>query len=192
MENREIELIKAAKAGNTDAMAALFEDYEQPLLQRCYCLFQNCKWTFGDRLDPKDLAGETWVCVLDSLDNYDPKIGRFINWVYGIAQHVFTNAVKKEYNYQNLMSISADTVAIKDNGLEEEERWQIILEAVKALPDKYREVIIGFYMDGLSCSQIAESLGISVSTVKTRLTRGRQMMKKYIQSHWEEYRGIIK
>lgn len=63
---------------------------------------------------------------------------------------------------------------------------QVLVEALWKLSLKYREVIILHYYDGYKTKEVAEILGISESTVKTRMSRGRRRLKELLhQEQWE-------
>ena len=55
------------------------------------------------------------------------------------------------------------------------------MDALLELPEKYRTVIYLFYYEDMSVSEIAGSLGITDSNVKTRLSRGREMLKEKLK-----------
>ena len=61
------------------------------------------------------------------------------------------------------------------------EDHQEVLEAVLALPDKYRDVVYLHYYEGYSCEEISQFLGIPNATVRTRLRRGREQLKTDLQ-----------
>lgn len=60
-----------------------------------------------------------------------------------------------------------------------------LLETVMKLGRKYRTVLFLFYYSGRSVNEIAEALGIQPSTVTTRLSRGREMLKKHLETENE-------
>lgn len=61
-----------------------------------------------------------------------------------------------------------------------------IFREVMALPEKYRLVIHLYYYEDYSVQEIGRILGISVSNVKVRLSRGRQMLKATLQEVWDD------
>ncbi len=69
--------------------------------------------------------------------------------------------------------------------LQKEERGEIT-KAVLKLPVKYREVLLLYYYEDLQVSEVAEFLRVPVSTVKTRLQRGREKLKQLLpKQQWE-------
>ena len=61
-----------------------------------------------------------------------------------------------------------------------------IFREVMALPEKYRLVIHLYYYEDYSVQEIGRILGIRVSNVKVRLSRGRQMLKATLQEVWDD------
>ena len=61
-----------------------------------------------------------------------------------------------------------------------------IFREVMALPEKYRLVIHLYYYEDYSVQEISRILGIRVSNVKVRLSRGRQMLKATLQEVWDD------
>lgn len=66
-------------------------------------------------------------------------------------------------------------------GNEEKSRDRDIIEVVKALPQKYRVVIHLFYYEQMKAEEIARTLGIKASTVRTRLTRARKKLSEMLK-----------
>jgi RNA polymerase sigma-70 factor (ECF subfamily) len=66
----------------------------------------------------------------------------------------------------------------------EEDKDQILVEAVMELPAKYRIVIHLFYYEDYSVSEIGEILNVSQSAIKNRLLRARKMLKEKLKEDW--------
>lgn len=61
-----------------------------------------------------------------------------------------------------------------------------VLEDVLALPEKYKMVILLYYFEDFSVGEIAASLGTSVSAVKMRLSRARQLLRRNMEGNYED------
>lgn len=61
-----------------------------------------------------------------------------------------------------------------------------VIEDVLALPEKYKIVILLHYFEDFSVEEIAASLGLSVSAVKMRLSRARQLLKRSLEGNYED------
>ena len=68
---------------------------------------------------------------------------------------------------------------------EKREDLRFVWEAVRALPEKYREVIHLFHHEGYSTAQIAKILGYKEATVRTNLRRGRQQLKEILKEEYD-------
>jgi RNA polymerase sigma-70 factor (ECF subfamily) len=68
---------------------------------------------------------------------------------------------------------------------EEREDLSFVWEAVRALPEKYREVIHLFYQEGCQTQQIAAILGENEATVRSRLSRGRERLKAVLKEAYD-------
>ena len=66
------------------------------------------------------------------------------------------------------------------------ERQQLIEEAIAGLPEAYRDIYVLADVEGLSNPDIADLLGLSVPAVKSRLHRGRVLMRHALARHFEE------
>ncbi|MCM3636986.1 sigma-70 family RNA polymerase sigma factor [Sporosarcina luteola] len=72
------------------------------------------------------------------------------------------------------------------DGLVKKDEQELIGEAILRLPLKQREVLVHFYFTEMTLAEIADVISIPVSTVKTRLTRGRELLRNQLQGiEWE-------
>lgn len=65
-----------------------------------------------------------------------------------------------------------------------------VTEALAALPDEFREVVVLSDLEGLPYAEVAEAVGVPVGTVKSRLFRGRRILQGRLRRYAEE-RGVI-
>ncbi len=118
---------------------------------------------------------------------------RFSTWLYKIAANCSIDHLRKK----RLQALSLDrpletadgTVEIEvpdysfhpERELEEKERSFSIDEAIDSLPPNYRDVIIYRHKEDKSYEEIADLLGIPVGTVKARIFRARELLKKKLR-----------
>ncbi len=81
-------------------------------------------------------------------------------------------AIRRYVGFDEIEEIPADEEPYEGNG---------VIAMVSALPEKYRSVIVLHYLEGYSVEECARALELSVSAVKMRLSRGREMLKKTIE-----------
>lgn len=81
-------------------------------------------------------------------------------------------AIRRTVGFDEIEEPSAEEEPYEGNG---------VIAMVSTLPEKYRSVMVLHYLEGVSVEQCASILGLSVSAVKMRLSRGREMLKKTIE-----------
>jgi len=77
------------------------------------------------------------------------------------------------------LECNSKSAQLLDN-IEQKEQYQLILSAVKSLPEKYRQVFILEHINDLTYRQIAEILDVPLTTVQIRLVRARRMLYNWI------------
>ena len=141
----------------------------------------------------RDLAQETFVKVFNALNTFDRSY-TFSTWLYKIAR----NTCIDHFRRAKIETYSLDApLKTRDGEMEREfqspietperflllkERGRLIREAIDGLPDKYREVIHLRHTSELSYEVIADRLNVPLGTVKARLFRARELLKKRLKS----------
>lgn len=135
-----------------------------------------------DRAAAEDITQEIFLTVYLKLDSFAGK-SSIRTWIYSIA----INKCKDYLRSWHVRRISVqenikDLLTSKWNGPDEEldakiESAQLVDEVLR-LPLKYREVILLYYYKELSIKEISDVIGIGESTVKVRLHRGREKLRK--------------
>lgn len=157
------------------------ENYIEFLLSAA---LQRC----GNIYDAEDLTQETLLAALSYMargkDIQDVKA-----WLLVVMGRKFNDMLRKRYK-QPIVSIGDDFDIVDENAMiqlnDEDDEAENVRKAVAYLAKNYREVIVRYYMNGQSVSQIASELDIPEGTVKSRLHLGRDHVKKGI-SDMEKY-----
>lgn len=134
-----------------------------------------------------DLGQEVFLRAFRVLPSLrDP--ARFSSWLLGIANHVCI-----DWHRSRRRTVSLDAQPVEpadvsvghrpppprpDEAAESKEDAQVLLETLDQLPETYRVTLVLKHMDGLSCTEIAERLGVALGTVTSRLTRGYKMLRE--------------
>jgi RNA polymerase sigma-70 factor (ECF subfamily) len=84
-----------------------------------------------------------------------------------------------------------DPLAI-DGGLEEADERRRLRRAVDALPSKYREALVLFYFHDMDVASAARSLALPEGTVKARLFRGRDMLRRKFARDAVHHRVVVR
>ncbi|MGD6804424.1 sigma-70 family RNA polymerase sigma factor [Rossellomorea vietnamensis] len=132
----------------------------------------------------EDIAQEVFIKCFQKLDTFRHE-SSYQTWIYSITVNLCKDRLKS-WSFKNL--ITSNFFSLKSVTHETPEKDVINLEAkrelsecVLGLPVKYREIIILFYYEELSYKEISELLGISSQTIKTRLHRARNLLKKQLK-----------
>ncbi len=163
MEN----LIKEAKMGNPDAFAKLMQSQMQNMYKAARSIL------YSDE-DIADAISDTILTCWEKLSqlNHDQY---FRTWMTRILINKCNDILRKQKHL--FFSEELPDVSVYDTQIENME-WQ---EALNSLDEKYRLVMILYYVEGFKTSEISQILEISESTVRSRLSRGRaQLAEEYI------------
>ena len=172
MVEQEKVWISQARRGDDQAFARLVEAYQVPVYNLCFRML-------GDADEAEDAAQETFLRAYRGLKRYDPKRS-FVTWILSIASHHCIDRLRR----RRLVTISIDDLLpgqVKPDpapGPEAMLTYQERQEAVKGMLDKLghidRAAVILRYWYEMSYEEIARSLTLSVSSVKSRLHRARR------------------
>ncbi|NUN71019.1 MAG: sigma-70 family RNA polymerase sigma factor, partial [Bacteroidetes bacterium] len=137
---------------------------------------------FNDPDQVDDIAQEVFIKVYHALPNFRFE-SSFYTWVYRIAVNKCRDELRKKkvkrffsfHSVESSTNIKIENLATTT--FDDENTRGVIEEQLKKLPEKFRLPIILKDIDGLSYDEIADVLECEVGTVKSRLSRGRSMLK---------------
>lgn len=186
MQDEEGTKIAEALAGNQKA-------YEYLVHKHQAAIFHIINRIVRHEDAANDLVQETFMKAFASLASYRSEY-RFSTWLYKIAANSSIDFLRK----RRIQALSLDRpLATKDGEVELEvadysyhpeqdlvrkEQSFSITEAIDSLPPKYREVIVYRHKDDKSYEEIADLLDIPVGTVKARIFRARELLKKKLKN----------
>ena len=172
------QLLEAYRDGDIPAFRTLIQRHQDDLLRFLVRLT-------GDRQTAEDVFQETFLQVHISADTFDAT-RRFKPWLFTIAANKARDMLRKKLRRQevdlsapvnrdpaeggqtfiDLMEVS---IPPPDEGLQSQERDQLVQKAVDRMPQSLKEILLLAYFQRLSYAQIAEELDIPLGTVKSRL-----------------------
>ena len=156
-------------------------------------LVAGIAWRSGCRRDDvEDVVSEVFLKVYRNLNQYRPD-HPFSTWLYKLtANHMIDRSrrMKKERGRTEMPEQIKDLRPGAEDDLELHERNALVREALGEVDDRYREVMHLVYVEGLKVDETARVLGVPEGTVKTRLMRGREALKKVLlRQHPEHFKG---
>ena len=131
------------------------------------------------REDAEDLYQETWLKACRFLDRYDPSKA-FGAWITSICVNTYRDSLRRQ-KWRSLLAPFSTTEdkdrALANHPAEEAPDYGYVRDAVNALPEKYRLVVILHYFNDLDIKKTSEALSLPEGTVKYNLYRAREILK---------------
>lgn len=127
-----------------------------------------------DRKEAEDAMIQSLLKALQKIKTYKGE-GSFEAWVKRIAVNECLNILKKQVSF-NVVSLRE--LSDEDYSINEDIDIDYLLKIIGELPAGYRAVFNLYAIEGYSHSEVADMLGISVSTSKSQLSRARSLLKK--------------
>jgi RNA polymerase sigma-70 factor, ECF subfamily len=166
-------------AGN-DEIASLVERYQ-------HRLYRYLTRLAGPGAAANDLFQQTWLHVVRQLGRYDPR-RNFDTWLFAIAHNAAMDVLRRrpgeslDEETGSWPAAGPDALAI----LLSAERAAIVASEVDALPALYREAVTLRFEEGMKLEEIAEVTGAPLSTVKSRLARALESLRRSLGAHWRK------
>ena len=162
-------LIEAVRAGNPEALAALYREHGAALYRLAYRLT-------GTREDAEDVVHDVFVGLPEALARYEER-GKFSSWVKRVTARVALVRLRRRTGRREV------SLGIADEKQKPPVDANIIaLEtAVNSLPDSLRVVIMLKEVEGYSHGEVAELLGISVAASRVRAARALARLRKALE-----------
>jgi RNA polymerase sigma-70 factor (ECF subfamily) len=183
-------LIRTFLEGDKAAFDRLVLKHKDRLFNLCYRLL-------GDYEEANDSAQETFINVYGSLGKFRFE-SAFSTWLYRIAVNTCKNKLKSSAFRQKRKMVPLDNPVLGNrsqpsgeiqNGsqspakeFEKKERMRVLQEAINALPPEQKEVITLRDIEGFSYEEVADITGFNLGTVKSKLARARQDLRKKLRS----------
>jgi len=174
------------------------KEFDQ-LVHRCHRQAYNIAYRLtGNHADADDLTQETFLRAFRFFDRYNRDMP-FENWLYRIMSRVFIDELRKKPRIKtqsldqplNCMSGSGDReilleIADYDSNPEHSllcsELDEHLQSALNSLPEEFRIAVILADIEGMSYEEIAESMSCSLGTVRSRLHRGRKLLRAKVMA----------
>jgi RNA polymerase sigma-70 factor (ECF subfamily) len=172
----ETELVIRAQSGDRNAFSELVRTHAQGVLNVVY---RMC----GDMQVAEDAAQETFIQAWLRLQSYRPQAS-LRNWLYRIAVNTAIDMLRKE---KRILPGAVEDLNLPDSGpgpetmVANSEQTEMVQDAVLALPDASRAVLVLREFESLSYQEIAEALDIPVGTVMSRLNYARKLLREKLE-----------
>jgi len=190
------ELVARAKQGDREAFDLLVERYTPQVYNLVFRIT-------GSREEAEDCVQDAFLRAFSALRKFRGEAA-FSTWLYRVAVNVANDAARRlsgqalraselanPYSGEDAPDLDrfAREASRQTDGPEqvlvERQRRDVILRAIRSLPEHHRTVVVLYDLQGFSYEQIARILGARVGTVKSRLNRARVALKELLAPHLE-------
>jgi len=187
--NAETQFIEKLKGGDNEAFDVLINRYSSDVYALLFRLTENAE-------EAGDLTQETFMSVLTAIKGFRGDSG-IKTWLFRIAINHSRNRFRWWKRRKREVTVSLDstigstetrvheTIADSSDNPEQSalvrEREKALTTALFELADIYREAIVLCDIEGMSYDEISMSLGVNIGTVKSRIARGREELRRKLK-----------
>lgn len=179
---QEQKWVKAARRGDQDAFEQLVLAYQK----RVFALtLRMC----GNPEDAAEAAQEAFLAAWQGLNAFREEAS-FSTWLYRLASNASVDLLRREGRHRSSAGLSLDDEELQlepvdgaptpQEAAERAELRNQIEEGLRALSPEYRQVLILREMHQLSYEEIGQALRLDLGTVKSRISRGRKRLQKFL------------
>jgi len=161
--------IKSLKKGREEAYRQIVEDYGNKLLRTCYLILK-------DREEAEDVVQETFIKVFQKVQTFKENSGLY-TWIYTIALNLSRDRLRKK---QDMLILEDELVGSNDveSHVEMSIDREVLRKELFEINSLYREILVLFYFEDLSIKEISNLLNEKEGTIKSKLSRGRNILKE--------------
>jgi RNA polymerase sigma-70 factor (ECF subfamily) len=186
------DMVLRAQQGDEDANRAIVEGLQRPVIATIYRFLGPAY-----RRDVEDIAQEVFLKVFRAIQRFDASRAKFTTWVYTfVRNHCFDILKKKKLKTTSLSAVTddghdrdrdfADARELQPTaGAENTELGRRIGEALATLGEDQRMVFVLREYEQLDYREIAEITGVNEGTVKSRLFRAKESLRKQLEPYLE-------
>ena len=181
-KNDQIYIDRVLK-GDTNAYAFLVEKYKGLVYSLALKILNN-------REEAEEVSQDSFIKAYKNLAKFEGK-SKFSTWLYKITYRSCLDAIKKNsatYNITDINEITINQIAETESvldGIERNERSEIINQCLQKLPEDERSILWLFYFKELSLKEIIEVTSLSEANVKVKLHRARKHLLTIVQKNVE-------
>jgi RNA polymerase sigma-70 factor (ECF subfamily) len=177
----DAELMRRVQGGDREAFAALVERHKGPLVRFLGALSR-------DRDRAEEIAQDAFVRLFEQSDRYQER-GQFAPYLYRIASNLLRTEDRKRRRRALLLKVfssnghhdpapSPQTVCLR------EELSYRLSQAIATIPLRYRSPLVLRDVEGWSYTDIARAMSCGEGTVKSRIHRGRERLRRALEPYW--------
>jgi RNA polymerase sigma-70 factor (ECF subfamily) len=198
--NTDNDMEKVSKSGADVELIITCQQGDRQAFNRLVMCYQNLVYTFLYRLAPKwddidDLAQEVFVRVYHSIKNLKD-CSQFKSWLYRIAVTVYLDELRRRKKRQERFvsdeELLARQIEVNEHPgrhLARKELHQQLQSAIDRLPEEFKVAIVLREIQELSYEEISQALNCSIGTIRSRIFRGRKLLREMLKEHSSVWEG---
>lgn len=189
MPELERTLLRRLRARDEQAFRELIEGHRDRVFNITYRML-------GNRAEAEDVAQEVFISVFKTIETFREE-AKFSTWLYRVTVNHCKNRIKylarrhdrdrdeldENAHEANGAAGAPQRQLLPDRALEGAQLEVLLQEAIAKLDDDHRVVVVLRDVEDLSIDEICEITGLPDGTVKSRLHRARQVLRKRLQRH---------
>ena len=154
-------------------------------------LFTTIYAITGNRDEADDIMQDTWIKVIENGDNFDPKRGKFTNYIYTIAKNLALENIRKKNKFKEIISDMDTDYEDIELQYEMKDMGEYLRKEISTLkPVGSQDTLILYYFGGFDLKEISLMLNTKEHNVLNWLKRGREQLKKKISNN-SEFRNMF-
>lgn len=179
-ENGIKRLMQLAKEGDTEAFGRIYEIYFLPVFRYIYFRVQ-------DRVEAEDLTQNVFLKIFNSIENFRVQDKSPLAYFFTVARNTVIDYWRKKKNIaesDNTKRIVNMPDSQKDPKklLEEREKEETVLEAIKHLTEDQQEVIVLKFIQGFSNKEISKILGKTEDAIRQIQCRALRVLREHLNN----------
>lgn len=184
------QLVGKLRNGDPAAFRQLVTEHQHRVINICYRFVH-------DRAEAEDLAQETFIEIHRSIARFRSQSG-LATWIHRIAVSKSLDFVRRQSRQKRggklrtllrlddaAIDIPASSAAEPDKMLEQRVRRRVLQQALAALPKNQHMAFVLSKYDGLSYQEIADTMGMSLSSVESLIHRAKRNLQKSLKNYYE-------
>jgi len=179
----ETEIISGLKTGKDEAVEAVLNIFGDRLLRAALAIT-------GDLQTAEEVVQDTLLQVCRKIHSFQEQ-SALQTWIFRIAVNLAKNKVRGSWFRRVIPTKEKELNQLPDNRnsspevetVDRESREEV-LRCLQSLPVKYREVLVLYYLEDLNIREICAVLEQPEGTVKSKLSRGRALIKTKMETKW--------
>ena len=176
----ENELVRAAAHGDEAAFGQLVRTYEN---KAYHLALRMC----GNEEDARDVAQEAFLAAWRGLPSFRGEAG-FSTWLYRLVSNAAIDHLRRTKHQRGNVSLDDEELNLDapdpapgpQESAEEQDLKSLVQDGLNQLGDDHRAVLVMREVQELSYEEISHTLGIDLGTVKSRIARARNALRKIL------------